>query len=46
LGHLASVQMLLVIFTLLFCSSAEYPSPVAARNGLGLGTTIKNVHKC
>jgi hypothetical protein len=47
-GRLASVQMKLVIFTLIFYSSAECSSPVDAGSGLGtgLGTTIKDVRTC
>jgi len=47
-GHLASVQMKLVIFTQFFYSSAECPPPVAAGSGLGtgLGTKIKYVRTC
>jgi hypothetical protein len=37
------VQTKLVIFTLLFYSSAECPSPVAAGNGLG--TTSKYLRR-
>jgi hypothetical protein len=47
-GNLASVQMQLVIFTLLYYPSAECSSTVAEGSGLGIGldTAIKNVRKC
>jgi hypothetical protein len=47
-GHLASVQMKLVIFALLFYSPAECSFPATAGNGLGtgLGATIKNMRAC
>jgi hypothetical protein len=47
-GHLASVQMKLVMFTLLYCPSAERSSPAAtaSRRRTGLGTKIKHVRTC
>jgi hypothetical protein len=45
-GYLTSVQIKLVIFALVFYSSADCPSLVAAGNGLGTGLWVPRSKTC